>query len=241
MKNKPLFFSMISILCIIEPLIKVLYFKAITHFDFMVIMSNLVARDSFRDVFDFWLVYPLAGLLLLKLRKWTYFAFMTLLAYIVYNITTYEKYTWPYNSDSPFMYHYLVVIMAVMLFMVFLLPGVWEPFFDRRVRWWEPKVRYPAGINCALKNENLIFASEIINISLTGAFLKESSYFRVGDKLDLEFSFLGKEVCLPVTVVHKHSLAGRHGYGVQFTFKSFKQNVLIARIIHVLKQSNKGV
>ena len=241
MKNKPLFFSLISILCIIEPLIKVLYFKAITHFDFMVIMSNLVARDSFRDVFDFWLVYPLAGILLLKLRKWTYFAFMSLLAYIVYSITTYEKYTWPYNSDSPFMYHYIVVIMAVMLFMAFLLPGVWEPFFDRRVRWWEPKVRYPAGINCALKNDNLIFASEIINISLTGAFLKESSYFKVGDKLDLEFSFLGQEVSLPVTVIHKHSLGGRHGYGVQFSFKSFKQNVLIARIIHVLKQSNKGV
>ncbi len=232
---------MISILCIIEPLIKVLYFKAITHFDFMVIISNLFARDSFRDVFDFWLVYPLAGLLLLKLRKWTYFAFMTLLAYIIYNITTYEKYTWPYNSDSPFMYHYVVVIMAVMLFMAFLLPGVWEPFFDRRVRWWEPKVRYPAGINCALKNENLIFASEIINISLTGAFLKDSSYFKVGDKLDLEFSFLGKEVSVPVTVIHKHSLGGRHGYGVQFTFKSFKQNVLVARIIHVLKHSNKAV
>ncbi len=207
----------------------------------MVIMSNLVARDSFRDVFDFWLVYPLAGILLLKLRKWTYFAFMSLLAYIVYSITTYEKYTWPYNSDSPFMYHYIVVIMAVMLFMAFLLPGVWEPFFDRRVRWWEPKVRYPAGINCALKNDNLIFASEIINISLTGAFLKESSYFKVGDKLDLEFSFLGQEVSFPVTVIHKHSLGGRHGYGVQFSFKSFKQNVLIARIIHVLKQSNKGV
>ncbi len=241
MKNKPLFFSLISILCIIEPLIKVLYFKAITHFDFMVIMSNLFARDSFRDVFDFWLVYPLAGILLLKLRKWTYFAFMSLLGYIVYSITTYEKYTWPYNSDSPFMYHYVVVIMAVMLFMTFLLPGVWEPFFDRRVRWWEPKVRYPAGINCALKNDNLIFASEIINISLTGAFLKDSSYFKVGDKLDLEFSFLGKEISLPVKVVHKHSLAGRNGYGVQFTFNSFKQNVLIARIIHVLKQSNKAV
>jgi len=61
------------------------------------------------------------------------------------------------------------------------------------------------------------------------------------NKLDLEFSFLGKEVSVPVTVIHKHSLGGRHGYGVKFTFKSFKQNVLVARIIHVLKQSNKAV
>jgi hypothetical protein len=134
---------------------------------------------------------------------------------------TYEKYTWPYNSDSPFMYHYVVVIMTMMVFMAFLLPGVWEPFFDRRVRWWEPKVRYAVGINCSLKNDNVIFPSEIINISLTGAFLKD--------------------VLLPVMVIHKHSIHGRHGYGVQFNFKSFKQNVMVAKIINILKQSGKVV
>jgi hypothetical protein len=241
MKNKPLIFTMISILCIIEPIIKILYFKAITHFDFMVIMTNLNTRDSFKDVFDFWLVYPIAGILMFKLRKWSYFAFMSLLGYIVYSIMTYEKYTWPYNSDSPFMYHYLVVIMSVMVFMAFLLPGVREPFFDRRLRWWEPKVRYKVGINCCLKNDTLIFPSEIINISVSGAFLKESSYFKIGDKLDLEFNFLGKEISLPVMVIHKHSVSGRNGYGVQFTFKSFKQNVLVARIINVLKQSSQAV
>jgi hypothetical protein len=239
MKNKPLIFTMISILCVIEPLIKILYFKAITHFDFMVIFTNLFARDSFRDVFDFWLVYPVAGLLLIKLRKWTYFAFMTLLAYIVYNIMTYEKYTWPYNSDSPFMYHYVVVIMAVMVFMAFLLPGIRDPFFDRRLRWWEPKARYPVGINCSLKNDSVIFNSEIINISLSGAFLKDSSFFKVGDKLDLDFKFLGSEISLPVKVVHKHTTTGRNGCGVEFCFKSFKQNVKIAKIINVLKQSTR--
>jgi hypothetical protein len=241
MKNKPLIFTIISFLCIIEPLIKILYFKATTHFDFMVIMTNLVTRDSFRDVFDFWLVYPIAGLLMIRLRRWTYFAFMTLLAYIVYSIMTYEKYTWPYNSDSPFMYHYVVVIMSVMVFMAFLLPALREPFFDRRLRWWEPKVRYEVGINCSLKNESLIFPSEIINISVTGAFLKDSAYFKVGDKLDLEFNFLGKYILLPVTVVHKHSIHGRHGFGVEFNFKSFKQNVMISRIVNVLKQSSKVV
>lgn len=240
MKNKPLVFTIISLLCLIEPMIKILYFKAITHFDFVVIMTNLMTRDSFRDVFDFWLVYPLAGLLLIRLRKWTYFAFMSLLVYIVYNIMTYEKYTWPYNSDSPFMYHYAVVSMSVMVFMAFLLPGVREPFFDRRVRWWEPKTRYDVGINCSLKNESVIFNSEIINISMSGAFLKDSSYFKVGDKLELEFNFMGKEVSLPIIVIHKHNIHGRNGYGVKFNFKSFRQNVLMARIINIIKQSNKA-
>ena len=240
MKNKPLIFTLISILCVIEPVIKILYFKALTHFDFMVIMSNLVARDSFRDVFDFWLVYPLAGLFLIKLRKWTYFAFMSLLAYIVFSILTYEKYTWPYNSETPFFYHYVVVVMASIVFMTFLLPTIREPFFDRRLRWWEPQVRYPVGINCSLKNDSMIFSSEIINISASGAFLKDSSYFKVGDKLDLEFTFMGQQLSLPVQVIHKHSTNGRHGYGVKFDFKSFKQNVTVSKLINSIKQSSRA-
>lgn len=239
MKNKPLIFTIITILCLIEPLIKVLYFKAITHFDFLVIMTNLGARDSFKDVFDFWLVYPLAGLFLIKIRKWTYFAFMSLLIYIVYSIFTYEKYTWPYNSDSPFTYHYVVVAMACIVFFSFLLPTIREPFFDRKLRWWEPQTRYQVGINCSLKNENLVFSSEILNISLTGALLKESTYFKVGDRLDLEFSFLGEDISLPVQVVHKLMANGKQGYGVKFTFKSFKQSVVISKVINVIKQSSK--
>jgi hypothetical protein len=241
MKNKPLIFTVISILCFIEPLIKVLYFKATTHFDFVVILSNLLARDSFRDVFDFWLVYPLAGLLLWRLRKLTYFAFMSILVYIVYSILSYEEYTWPYNSDSPFVYDYVVVVMAVAVFVTFLFPKVREPFFDRRVRWWEPKTRYSVNINCQLKNDQLIFPSRILNISLTGAFLKDSNYFRPGDKLNLEFDFLGSEISLPVEVVDKHVIKGQLGYGVKFAFKSFRQNLQISRIIKVIKRSNPSV
>jgi hypothetical protein len=130
MKNKPFIFTIISLVCLVGPVIKILYLKAITHFDFVVIMSNLIARDSFRDVFDFWLVHPLVGTLLWRIRKVTYFAFMSLLIYIVYNILTYEKYTLPFNSDSPFIYHYIVVVMSIMVFNTFLFPKVREPFFD---------------------------------------------------------------------------------------------------------------
>lgn len=241
MKTKPLIFTIILILCLIEPLIKVLYFKITTQFDFSTIMINLFARHTFRDVFDFWLVYPITGLLLLKLRKWTYFAFMSFLIYIVYNIFTYEKYTWPYNSDSPFWYNYFVVTSSVMVFFVFLLPAIREPFFDKRLRWWEPQTRYLVGINCSLKNDSLIFPSEIINISASGAFLKDSSYFRVGDKLDLDFRFLGKEITLPVVVVHRHSKFGRNGYGVKFCLNSFRQNIVLSKVMRVVRETNRPV
>jgi len=192
MKNKPLIFTILSILCFIEPIIKILYFKAMTDFDFVVIFANLKARNSFIEVIDFWLIFPIAGLLILKLRKWSYFSFMGILAYIIYNILTYEKYTWPYNSDSPFMYHYLVALTSTAVFLYFLSPKAREPFFDRRIRWWEPKTRYNVQITCKLHGDHVVFPSEILNISQTGAFVMESSYLKVGDKLLMQFNFLGQ-------------------------------------------------
>lgn len=239
MRNKPFIFTVLSVLCFIEPLIKVLYFKATTHFDFVVIFANLQARNSFMDVVDFWLIFPLAGLLIMRLRKWTYFTFLGVLSYINYNIFTYEKYTWPYNSDSPFMYNYVVAFLSVAVFVYFLSPKVREPFFDRRVRWWEPKTRYDVNLACKLQSSNLTFPSSIINLSQSGAFVQESKYMKVGDVLQMEFNFLGQTISLPVEVVSKHTIKGRQGYGLKFKFKTMKQSLLMGKVVNILKKSQK--
>lgn len=238
MKQKPLFFTILTILCLIEPLIKILYFKAATEFDFSVILGNILSRTSVRDVFDFWLVFPVAGILLIKLRKWTYFAFMTLLGYIIYNLLTYEKYTWPYNTDSPLWYHYFVVAFSAAVLVYLLLPETREPFFNKKIRWWENKARYQVNILCKLKSEAITFPSEILNISGTGAFLKDSAYFKAGDQLDLEFTFHGQDIVLPVEVISKHEFKNVHGYGVRFVYKSFKQNVQVSKIVSVVKRTS---
>lgn len=239
MKNKPLIFTVLSVLCFIEPLIKVLYFKATTGFDFAVIFENLKARNTFMEVVDFWLIFPIAGMLIMRIRKWTYFSFMGVLAYINYNIFTYEKYTWPYNSDSPFMYNYVVALMSVGVFAYFLSPRVREPFFDRRVRWWEPKTRYNVQMNCKLQGQHLTFPSLILNISQSGAFVQDSKYLKVGDKLVMEFNFLGQTIAVPAEVVNKHSLQNYEGYGLKFNFRTYKQSVVMSKVIKVLKKSQK--
>jgi PilZ domain len=237
MKNKPFIFTVLSALCFIEPLIKVLYFKATTQFDFLVIFANLKARNTFMEVVDFWLIFPIAGLLILKLRKWTYFSFLAVLSYINYNIFTYEKYTWPYNSDSPFIYNYFVALMSLAVFVYFLFPGVREPFFDRRVRWWEPKKRYNVQITCKLQSSNLTFPSRIINISQSGAFVLDSKYLKVGDQLQMEFAFIGRTISVPVEVVNRHSIQNQIGFGLKFHFKTLKQSVSMMKVIKVLKKT----
>lgn len=239
MKNKPFIFTVLSILCLIEPIIKVLYFKAITHFDFFVILANLRTRNSFVEIFDFWLVFPIAGILLLKLRKWTYFAFMSVLTYVLYKITTYEEYTWPYNSDSPFMYNYVVAFLSLAAFAYLLLPKARQPFFDRKVRWWEPKTRYNVRFACKLHSQTLSFNGEILNISESGAFIKETPYLKLGDRFDLEFYFMGQRMQIPAEVIHHRSTGvSEPGLGIKFVFSSLAQKFRLIKIIRVIKNSH---
>lgn len=224
-------------MCLIEPLIKVLYFKASTGFDFMVIFANLMARNSFIDVIDFWFMFPVAGLLVMKLRKWTYFSFIGVLFYINYKIFTYERYTWPFNSDSPLAYHYVVAFASVCIFVYMMMPKTREPFFNRNIRWWEPRARYNIHMPCKLQSSHLTFSTHIVNLSQSGAFLEDSAYLKVGERFLLEFNFLGEVISVDTEVVNKHSAQGIQGFGVKFHFKTINQSMRLTKVIKILKKS----
>ena len=237
MRKKPFIFTLISILCLVEPLIKVLYFRAITHFDFVLIIKNLSARESFLEVIDFWLVFPIAGLLIMKLRKFNYYAFMGVLAYIIYSIITYEEYTWPYNSDSPFFYNYALTVCSLMVFMYFLLPGTRKPFFDSRVRWWEPMKRYNVLLPCFLIRGDLTFTGRILNISKSGVFIEDSVHVKVGDTLKMNLNVFGQNLDVTLEVMNKHTIKGQAGFGAKFRLEDWMQNFKVRSVIRKIKNA----
>lgn len=236
MKNKPLIFTILSVLFLIEPLIKILYFKAITQFDFALIFANLQTRNTFKEILEFWLIFPIAGILILRLRKWTYFSFMFVLAYIVFKIFSYEKYTWPYNSDSPFLYNYVVALAAVGVFLYFLSPTVRETFFDRRVRWWETKRRYNVIMPCYIQSGGDEISGEILNISQSGAFLANPEGIKIGENFIIKFSMNGEDMLLNAKAVHAHKAQGRDGIGLEFKFNGMKENLAMRKFIKKLGQ-----
>lgn len=240
MKNKPFIFTLLSILCLIEPVMKILYFKAVTHFDFLVILANLQAHESFFEVVDFWFIFPLAGLLIMRLRKWTYFAFISVLAYNIFRIFTYEKYAWPYYSETPFAYNYVVVALSAAVILYFLSPQVRQPFFDRRVRWWETIKRHHVDLPCGLRNEDSHFSSRIMNVSKNGAFIEYSAFLPRGSIFMLKFEFFGHSFDIPVEITSRHDYAGQNGYGVRFLFPSFQDRFLMGRLVKRLKGTQKS-
>jgi hypothetical protein len=231
MRNKPLIFQILSALFLVEPLIKILYFKAATHFDFGTIFENIISRSSFREIFDFWIVFPIAGIMLWKLRKWTYFAFLGVMAYLIFSIATYEKYTWPYNSDRPLFYHYFIIAITLFTIAYFLVPDVRAPFFNKKLRWWESKPRYRITIPAKITGNKITFQSEIMNISQTGAFLKDNNLLTPGDVVSLTFESEGLLMEIPVKVISRHVISSTPGFGVQFYPTSVTQKFQLFRLI----------
>lgn len=241
MRKKPLVFTLVSLLCVVEPLIKVLYFKVTTQFDFKVIIENLMARQSFFEVIDFWLIYPIAGLLILKLRKLNYYAFMSVLVYIFYSIATYEKYTWPYNSETPFFYNYILTALSFAVFLYFLLPSTRRPFFDSRVRWWEPMVRYNVFLPCTLSKSDLTFQANILNISKSGLFVEDHPEVQIGDELKVYLEAFGIKLDARIEVMNKHAINNRLGFGSRFKLDSIAQNFTVRSLISRIKRSQGEV
>lgn len=239
MRHKPLIFQFLSVLFLLEPAIKILYFKASTHFEFPVILANVLSRNGVRDIFDFWMVFPIAGLLLWKLRTWTYFAFLGIMAYLIFSILTYEQYTWPYNSDSPLFYHYFIIGLTLFVIVYFLIPDVRAPFFNRKLRWWESKPRYRTTIPARISGNKVTFQSEILNISQTGAFLKDNNHLSPGEVVSLAFESEGLLMEMPVKVIGRHVISQTQGLGVQFHPSSVSQKIQMIRLIGRIKSRQR--
>lgn len=243
MKHKPLVFIVLGLLHFCEPLFKVMYFKLNTGLEFETIMSNIFQMGGTFKLFEFWLLFPLAGLALWSVKKWGYPLFVSIQAYSVWQHLTYDSYTWPYVTKNPHFFSLIILSFNIMVILYFLLPDVRRPFFDKEMRWWEHRMRYNIPINaCFTKGDpNKIFDVEILNISHSGAFMAYDSWnIEVGDLIRVVVSYAGESLELESHVVSRHKFNEQEGVGIKFNYQNIWQQLTMARIIkHVAQESKR--
>lgn len=237
MKKRPLLLTLLCIILFLEPLTKILYLKLATGFNFTLVIANIMQIDSAKNFFDFWLAFPIAGLALVKIRKWSYTLFMGMQLYSLINILTYEKHTWPYVSESPMFTSVAIVLFNILLIVYFLLPDTRRPFFDKKARWWEPKTRYRTNIPCVInfESKNAIPLCAIHNISQSGAFIVTPSSLLQYNEITLDFKVLGDHFCFNAEVIGNHITDGVEGFGIQFKVKNISDYLKMRKLITHLK------
>jgi hypothetical protein len=120
---------LIAALLILEPALKVLFFKAHTGMEWDVVWSNIVDNShSFSRFFMFWILSPLAGVFLLTFSRAAYASYLLLSSFRIYSLLTYIPFSWPFFTERP---HPMAIIFEGVNFI--LLAYLFYPYIQRFV------------------------------------------------------------------------------------------------------------
>jgi len=241
MKKKPLVFIVLGVLHLIEPIFKMLYFKMSTGFDWPTVVTNIMAVRGAEDIFHFWFLFPIAGLALLSVKKWSYPLFVGIQAYSIYIHLTYEKFSWPYLSEAPFLGSLILLGANVFMIIYFALPHVRKPFFDKDVRWWEHHRRFNIPFPCTFSiiNPNKLEDAYVLNISLSGAFINHMGIVEDEQHMMVNLSFEDVHISIKAEKVSSHAFGGSMGMGVKFIYESYWDRIKMKRLIKAISKANK--
>lgn len=242
MEQRPRVFVLLAILHFVEPFSKILYFKLTTLFPLMTIMENVLAIEGAKNNFEFWFLFPLAGLCLLFLRKWTYHLFLFIQGYSIHSILNYQEYTWPYISKTPIASSVILLLLNIAAIIYLLLPHNRAPFFDRRLRWWETKPRFGAIIPVAITGLKGDFFSKILNIGLSGVFIEDIPNLKVGDNIKILIKNASPPLIININgiVKNRRTMNGIDGLGVEFVYTNLKDYLKMRFFIREISSEFKN-
>lgn len=243
MKHRPLIFILIALAHILEPIIKITYFKLTTPFSFGTIISNISQIHTLREVFEFWFLFPIGGLALLGVKRWSYPIFVSVQLYSIYSHLTYEQYTWPYVSEVPFFSSLVLLFVNALIIIYFAFPDVRRPFFDKSVRWWETRTRYNMRLpmTFSLNNPGEIIDTEILNISQSGVFINHKGVLDVGTVVLMNINYKDMSITLAGEVKSQHAFNGERGLGIKFSFINIWENLYMRKIVKEIGKDLKKI
>jgi hypothetical protein len=241
MKQRPLLFIFLATLHLIEPVVKLIYFKAITPFSFSTIISNITAMKGPLQLFEFWFLFPLGGLALLGVKKWSYPLFVGVQVYSLYSHITYEQFAAPYFSEIPFFSSLFLLVLNILIVIYFSMPDVRKPFFDKKLRWWETSTRHDIRIpmTVSIINPDILHDCEIINISRSGIFANFRGVIDNGHVITMNITWKDYHITLKGTKVSNHTVEGERGIGVHFKFDNIWEDLYMRKMVREVAKTLK--
>lgn len=232
-KRNMTFYSLGALL-LLEPLLKVLFMKIDTGFDFNTVFKVVLSIDSPLKVFEFWMLFPLASLALFRASSISLFVFSSVYMYSAYAILSYEKFTWPYVNENPHVSSHLLLVLNSALFIYFLIPENRKPFVAKTKNLFRKSERVATFIKSDIVYNNKKIEVEILNISDTGMMI--SSKTELENSLDFKVLVNGEIYdCELVRKIFSES-STIYSYGLKFNFSSKLEKDKISHYISYLKE-----
>lgn len=220
MLKRPLILKLFALLLFIDPILRVCFITIESEFPFWVVLQKSFAQSP-KDIFNFWILFPLSGVLLLSVKVYSYLFFILVQLYSLYFHLNYEPYSWPYLSENPSTTAYILLTVNILMVIYLLMPRSREIFFDKNLRWWERGSRYTINEPCFAKIQDKEYQGRVSDLSFGGALVTFKEAIDIDKPMVLSFDILGKNVTVNALVVRAmEDLDGQLNYGTQFKFRN---------------------
>ena len=113
MLKRPLILKLFALFLFLDPLLRVVFLSIEKEFDFTVVLMKTLNLPII-DVFNFWFLFPISGLLILGVKNYTYIFFIVIQFYSLYFHINYTPYNWPYLSETPSVNSYILLIINML-------------------------------------------------------------------------------------------------------------------------------
>ena len=205
-------FYALGVFLFCEPLIKILFLATKTGFPLDSVLDIVLSMENPFKVIEFWALFPLAGLALIRPSAWSLFTFAGLHIYSIFAYFTYEKFTWPYVQETPHISSTLLVAFNFAILIYFMIPENRKPFVAKTQEMFRKFKRVHTNLAA-----DLIFAENkvsvlIKDISMSGVRF-ECSKEVVNESCMLHFL----DMNIDIKLKRSYQLpSGSYSYGASF-------------------------
>lgn len=216
MKTRPWPIVLLAIIHILGPVGNTFLSAQLQHLNPIAFLSAYIRTQSLWKLFDFFLIYPLAGLAIYACKKWSYPLFLAVSFYTVYS----NYLIWKIAPQIyPFALFGITTLLDIVFVGYFLNSAVRAMYMNPRLRWWESKPRYLIGAPCTVRIDGAAdqapeYTAEFADISENGIFLLNvrDSSLKEKQSILLNFTLLGQDYQSRGRVIH----CRKEGCGVIF-------------------------
>lgn len=169
-------------------------------------------------------IAALAGYGLWEMRHWSWYLFV-----IANFMLTYENalFVNSYGSSLHPIGVFLLSVIGVGLVVYRIGKEIRVPYFFPKIRWWETDPRYklvvPTQIRCLEVSHSMVVEGQIMDLSMTGCFVKLRNDLNRNEDVSLEFSIFGHKIHCRGTVVWLTQSTVTHPKGVGIKFNEIEK------------------
>jgi len=234
MKWKPWPIVLISIFLITEPLVKVFLDSFLFQVNVDRFLGIYFETHNPFESFVYFLSLPIAGVALFVIKRWSLPLFFTMELLVGYDY--FVRYSQVPGENTMFLvFGILALNLAIVSY--FLIPAVWEIYYNPRLRWWESKPRFRVVIPATLEGTWDSAPCTIVDISEGGAYIQTKKKIELNKPVTLVIKLFEAELKIAGEAIHFGDCQ-LNGVGMRFIEKNPEINRQIEKFMEGVRLLN---